>query len=126
MSETTTTTAPTTEVANLRDSRKELAAAKAPVKKAAAKKAPAKAAAKESATPASTSTKLRWVREDADKAGSAQHAIGADGTKYEIRIAGDKFDAVATKGQKTTVLAEGVSNGAAYSACVKAAKAVAK
>jgi hypothetical protein len=62
-------------VANLRDSRKELAAAKAPAKKVAAKKAPAKAAAKKSVTPASASTKLRWVREDE---GQGRHQAGGE------------------------------------------------
>jgi hypothetical protein len=114
-----TSTAPATpEAANLRTARKEQAA-----KKPAAKKAPAKAPAKAAAT---TSTSLRWVRDDDNKPGSAQHAVAADGTIYAIVIAGDKFNATKTKGKTVTVLAENVSNGAAYSACVKAAKAVAK
>jgi hypothetical protein len=117
MSIETSTEAATPEVANLRTAKKEQAA-----KKPAAKKAPANAAA----TPATTSNKLKWVRDNENKAGSEQHAVAADGTVYAIVANGEKFNATMTKGKTVTVLAEGVSNGAAYAACVKAAKAVAK
>ncbi len=56
-----------------------------------------------------------------------QTGTASDGTVYAITVDGEKFNATVTPaGGKPTTLAEGVSMGAAYSACMKFAKTLAK
>ncbi len=115
MSENTTTTTGT------RAARKEQAA----MKKTAAKPAPAKAAAK---TAAATEAKkaptkaagLRWEYL-AERGKGPQKATAEDGTTYEIKPAGDKWQAVVVPaGGKPQVLTDKpVSIAACYGRCVK-------
>jgi hypothetical protein len=132
---TTTTTAP----ANLRETKREMAAAKRAAK-APAKKAPAKAtkaqtigramAAKAAAkaparkAPASTSTKLRWQVEG--EPGTATPATATRGDrKYAIGRDGDAWKATVKVGTKTTVLVAGGTFARCYAACTAHNKAAA-
>ena len=119
-------------VANLRDARKQMAAAKKahPAGKRAPAKAPAKAAPAKPAAkaPAKPSTKITWkTAGEKDKNGDAP-ATGTLGDKtYEIARSGDgKFTATVKVGKgKPTVLAENVSGKTYWAACVKHSKGVA-
>ena len=109
-----------TPVANLRNTKREMAAA---VKKAAPKpapKAPAKAPAKKvpakKAAPKAASTKLRWQVEagvERTPAGYECHATSGDRT-YAITRSGDKWQATRKRAGKTAVLGDAVSFGRAY------------
>jgi hypothetical protein len=85
--------------------------AKAPAKKAAEKPAPAKAA----------STKIRWQLDgERDAHGrAAQHGTGSNGVVYAITRSGDSWKATATAEGMRAVLAEKVSHGRCYQACVR-------
>jgi hypothetical protein len=115
----------TTPVANLRQSRKETAAAKraqqAPAKpaatpaKAPATKAPAKAAAKAPAKATPAAAKLRWAIEgERDSKGRAPATAG----NYAITGSADVWRATVKAGNKTVVLVDGGSFGKCYNACV--------
>ena len=99
---TTNTTAP----ANLRNAKKE---------QAAAKKAPAKKAAPKATTPAGR--KLRWTVVEAFAKGKHQTA-SVDGHAYAIEQAGDGWVAKHTFRGKTVELSTGTF-GKAYTACVQ-------
>jgi hypothetical protein len=134
MSTPTTTTTP-----NLRESRKEMAAAKkaAAAAKPAAKPATAKpATAKPAATAAATKAaakpaakqatpKLKWtLLGERDEKGRVACTAAGGGREYAISGGGDSWRAVHKRGKAETVLAEG-SFGKCYNAVVahnKAAK----
>jgi hypothetical protein len=107
-------------VANLRESKKELAAAKKPAPaKAPARKAPAKKAA------AKSSTKIRWTADGEKDAKGDCPATGTVGDRtYKITKAADgTWKATVKVGSKTTVVAENAKTGrACWAACVKDAK----
>jgi hypothetical protein len=126
MSENTTPAA----VANLRDTKKQLAqakqrhpAGKAAPAKVAAKEAPAKAAAKSPVKAPATEKaprkaptqsgrqKLRWSKVD----GGGLIAVTDEAT-YSILPSNGKFVATAKKGNKTETILDGVSEGRAYQA----------
>jgi hypothetical protein len=119
-----TNQAPAT-VVNLRESRRELAAAKKP---APAKKAPAKPAAKKAATTAAPKIKWTPTGQKDPKTGECE-SVGVLGDRqYEItrNADGGKFTATVKvdKGKPTT-LAENVSGKVAWKKCVDHAKSVA-
>ena len=99
-------------VGNLRESRKEMAAARRAAKTAA--KAPAKKAA----------PKLRWQFPDgyANRATTGQTATAGDATYAMTPGEGGKWKATVTRGGKTETLGDGVRRGAAYRLCVEANK----
>jgi hypothetical protein len=108
---TTTTPAPATK-----------APAKAKTEKPAAKAPATKAPAKKAATPATTSTKIRWTldAEKDDKGRAPQHGTGAGGVEYSISGSGGEWKATATVDGKVELLAENVGHTKAYTVCVKA------
>jgi len=131
-------------VANLRETRRQMAAAKraskaarpagknAPAKAVPAKKVAARAPTK-AADKAAGAAKLKWTYGEGGRDGGFLHgqvAPTADGATYAIeplegQVAGKfagKWKAVVKRGGKTVVLADGVAAGAAYAACVEAAK----
>lgn len=108
-------TAPTTTeiapVANLRESRKQTAAAKKP--------APTKAAPKKQAGDKTAVAKLTWKNlGEKNEKGECEGVGTADGREYRIMRDGDAFKATVKVGGKTTVLAEGVSGKTAWQKCV--------
>jgi hypothetical protein len=112
-------------VGNLRESRKEMAAARRAAKtaaKAPAKKAAPKPAAKKPATDAAP--KLRWQFPDgyANRATTGQTATAGDATYAMTPGEGGKWKATVTRGGKTETLGDGVRRGAAYRLCVEANK----
>ena len=112
-------TAPTTTeiapVANLRESRKQTAAAKKP----APTKAPAKAAPKKQAGDKTAVAKITWKNlGEKNEKGECEGVGTADGREYRIMRDGDAFKATVKVGGKTTVLAEGVSGKTAWQKCV--------
>jgi len=114
-----TTQAPATPVANLRETRKQMAEAKKRHPSTAAKpKAPAKKAEP-------TRTTLRWVfpeGKDRYKDGKVQVAAFGDGELAILR-SGEKWTAVFRKaGKVVETLAEPGSFGRAYSAATRYAK----
>jgi hypothetical protein len=143
MTSTNNAPAATPEVANLRETKREQAAARkrhpagqaAAAKVTAAKAAsaklaesmaakPAKAPAKQpakKAAPVPAGSKLRWTHEGGERGNhTAQHATAADGTVYEMTSAGSEWTATVTPpGGKPVVLAAGVSGGKAYAVCVR-------
>jgi hypothetical protein len=120
---TTSTLAP---VANLREGKRELAAAKKPAPaKAPATKAPAKAAPKKQAD--KPVTKIRWtLKGEKDANGDAEGTGVLGDATYEISRAGDGWKATVKKGGKTTVLIGDAKTGkVAWKRCVDHAKGVA-
>jgi hypothetical protein len=108
--------------ANLRQSRKELAAmTKAPAK---TRKAPAKKpAGKPAGLPATA--KLKWsFPEGYDKRGETGQSAPFGGGELAIAPYGEKWTATYTRSGKQTVLAEGAF-GKCYAACIGYAKGVA-
>jgi len=116
---------PAAPVANLRQTRKEMTAAKASAKAAhpAGKQTPAKAPAKKAAAkkaPAKTGApKLRWQFPSgfAERAKTGQTA-SFDGGELAMKPGEKGWTAIFTKGGTETVLAEGVGAAKAYTACV--------
>jgi hypothetical protein len=106
--------------ANLRQSRKELAAmTKAPAKRAPARKAPAKKpAGKPAGLPATP--KLKWAfPEGFDQRHLTGQMAAYNGGTLAMRPVDGKWSSTYTKGGKTQTLVEGVGAGAAYKACVQ-------
>jgi hypothetical protein len=114
-------------VVNLRESKREQAAAKKPAPaKAPAKKAPAKAAPKKQ--PDKPISKIRWtLAGEKDEHGDTEGTGVLGDATYQISRAGDGWKATVKKGGKTTVLAEDAKSGkVAWKRCVDHAKSVAK
>ncbi len=112
-----TTPNETAPVANLRETRRELAAAKRR-HPAGSKPAPKKAAAK------AAGQKLKWQYDRETKMQTGQTAVVGDRT-YAIKPAAEgKWQGTVTVGKTETVLVTG-SFGAAYNACVKHNRGVA-
>jgi hypothetical protein len=100
---------------NLREAKKELAAAKKP----APAKAPAEPAPKKQAGDKTAVAKITWKNlGEKNEKGECEGVGTADGREYRIMRNGDAFKATVKVGGKTTVLAEGVSGNAAWQKCV--------
>ena len=120
---------PAAPVANLRQTRKEMTAAKASAKAAhpAGKQTPAKAPAKKAAAKKQAAKggtpKLRWQFPSgfAERATTGQTASFGGG-ELAMNPGAKGWTASFTKGGKTTVLAEGVGAAKAYDACLQFAK----
>jgi hypothetical protein len=118
-----TTQAPATPVANLRETRKEMAAARKrhPAGKQAPAKAPAEAPAKKAAPKATKPAGLHWTfpnGKDEFKDGKTQIAPFADGELAILR-SGEQWHAVyRVNGKVAETLAEG-SFGKCYNAAVR-------
>jgi hypothetical protein len=119
------------EQAAMREATQPKATAKqAPAKPAAKKVEPstqAKAPASKKPAPEKKSTeskpKIKWQYEG-EHGKSAMQGVASDGTVYAIDADGDAWKATKTpEGGKPETLPEGVSIGAAYSACIRHAKA---
>jgi hypothetical protein len=96
---------------------------KAPAKTTAKKAAPAKAAPAKKAVATEAAPKIRWTLNGERDANGNRPAVGACGDmEYRIDGSGDAWKATVKIGTKTTVIAEGVSGKAAWSACVKHSK----
>jgi hypothetical protein len=109
---------------NLRESRKEMAAArKAPAKKAPAKEAAPKPAAKKT----DGATKLKWsFPEGFEKRGETGQSAAFGGGELAMRPVDGGWRATFTKDGNVTVLLEKGARGAAYRTCTQYAKGAAK
>jgi hypothetical protein len=123
---------PEAPVANLRQTRKEMAAAKVaskaahPAGRQTAAKAAAKTAPAKTAGSAPASTKLRWQFPDGfDNRQTTGQTASFDGGELAMKPHDGTWKATFSKGGKTTVLAENCSAAKAYAACVGYAKGAA-
>jgi len=124
-------------VANLRETRKEMAAArraaktagrpapaKAPAKKAAAPRTPAKKAA---AKKTDAAPKLMWqFPEGFEKRGETGQSAALGGGELAMRPVDGGWTATFTKDGNVTVLLDKGARGAAYRACTQHAKGAGK
>ncbi|MGO9032232.1 hypothetical protein [Mycobacterium sp.] len=122
----TTNTSPAT-VVNLREAKREQAAAKkAASPKPAPAKAPAEPAPKKQAGDKTAVAKITWKNlGEKNEKGECEGVGTADGREYRIMRDGDAFKATVKLGGKTTAQAEGVSGKTAWQKCVAHNKGVA-
>ena len=109
-------------VANLRETRKEMAAARRAAK-TAGRPAPAKAPAKKT----DGATKLKWsFPEGFEKRGETGQSAALGGGELAMRPVDGGWTATFTKDGNVTVLLDKGARGAAYRACTQHAKGAGK